>query len=194
MGRDDTDDSATGEDFAIVLVDHGLSPETERPQGSSKVGKSILLDSDFFELIPQAEAEVENFSGVMFSIDYQRSVERRLRLKYNLRNAGAGTFETNRQLLLFDFPTIYVERLEKLLWPQWYTACFAKGYHDSSSWAMYGDDHRGVCLIFEAAETDDASSLSLKQVTGWSSDNQGGSRDHWSFSPMTFRDVSGFVA
>ena len=91
---------------------------------------------------------------------------------------------------MFDFPTLYVKRLEKLLWPQWYTACFAKGYHDSSSWAKYGDEHRGVCLIFEAAETDDASSLSLKQVTGWSFDNQGGSRDHWSFSPMTFRDVS----
>ena len=173
-----------------VHIDHGLSPETERPQGSNEIGKSILPGGDFFELIPQAEAEVENFSAVMFSIDYQRSVERRLRLKYNLRNAGAGTFETNRQLLLFDFPALYVERLEKLLWPQWYTACFAKGYHDSSSWAKYGDEHRGVCLIFEAAETDDASSLSLKQVTGWSFDNQGGSRDHWSFSPMTFRDVS----
>ena len=173
-----------------VHVDHGLSPETERPQGSGEVGKSVLPGSDFFELIPQAEAELKNFSEVMFSIVYQMSVERRLRFKYNLRNARAGTFESNRQLLLFDFPTIYVERLEKLLWPQWYTACFARGYHDSSLWAKYGDDHRGVCLIFGAAETDDARSLSLKQATGWSSDHQGGSRDHWSFAPMTFRDVS----
>ena len=64
-----------------VHIDHGLSPETERPQGSNEIGKSILSGGDFFELIPQAEAEVENFSAVMFSIDYQRSVERRLRVE-----------------------------------------------------------------------------------------------------------------
>ena len=173
-----------------VHVDHGLSPETERPQGSGEVIMSVLTGSDFFELIPQAEAKVKKFSEAMFSIVYQMSVERRLGFKYNLRNARAGTFESNRQLLLVDFPTIYVERLEKLLWPQWYTACFTRGYHDSSLWAKYGDDHRGVCLIFEAAETDDARSLSLKQVTGSSSYHQGGSRDHWNFAPMTFRDVS----
>ena len=173
-----------------VHVDHGLSPETERPQGRSQVATSILPASDFFELIPQAEAQVENFSDAMFSIVYQMSVQRRLSSKYNLRNARAGTFESNRQLLLFDFPTIYLEQLGKLLWPQWYTACFAKGYHDSSSWANYGNHHKGVCLIFEASDTEDASSLSLKRVTGSSSGRQGGSRDHWSFAPMTFRDVS----
>ena len=117
------------------------------------------------------------------------SVARRLGFKYSLRNAHAGTFESNRQLLLFDFPTIYLERLEKLLWPQWYAACFSRSYHNSSLWARYGDDHRGVCLIFETAKADGARSLSLKQATGWSSSYEGGIRDNWHFVPMTFRDV-----
>ena len=172
-----------------VHVDLGLAPETERQNRRSEISKSILADSDFFELIPQADAEVENFSEVMFSIVYQMSVARRLGFKYSLRNAHAGTFESNRQLLLFDFPTIYLERLEKLLWPQWYAACFSRSYHNSSLWARYGDDHRGVCLIFETAKADGARSLSLKQATGWSSSYEGRIRDNWHFVPMTFRDV-----
>ena len=53
-----------------------------------------------------------------------------------------------------EFPTMYVERLEGLLWPKWYTACFTTSYHNSSLWGHYADGHKGVCLIFRAAETE----------------------------------------
>ena len=69
-----------------------------------------------------------------------------------------GILWTNFQLVQ-DFPKIYVNGLERLLFPPWYTACFSKCYHNSSMWANYGDGHRGACLIFEPATTDESNSL-----------------------------------
>ena len=179
-----------------VYVERGLVPETDRPQESSVFGKFILSDSNFFELIPEAEAQHENFSEMMFSISYQMRVGQRLRHRYYLRGIQGGSSKVthdNRQLLLLDFPNIYMDQLDKLLWPQWYTACFTKNYHNTSSWASYGDSHKGVCLIFEAeaAEATDPRTLELKRVTGWSSGTKdNNSKEHWRFVPFSFDDVS----
>ena len=59
--------------------------------------------------------------------------------------------------LVQSFPKIYVSGLEKLLFPPWHTACFSKCYHNSSMWANYGGGHKGACLIFEPATTDESS-------------------------------------
>ncbi|MDE0636596.1 MAG: DUF2971 domain-containing protein [Candidatus Poribacteria bacterium] len=66
-------------------------------------------------------------------------------------------------LIKFNIAKVYLEQLEKLLWPKWYTACFTKSYHNSSVWANYTDGHQGVCLIFEAAENDNLNSLELNE-------------------------------
>ena len=95
----------------------------------------------------------------------------------------------NAKFLVADFPWIYVDQLRRLLWPEWYAACFAKGYHNSSLWANYGDAHRGACLIFEADEEGEQARLKLKQVTGGSSSRDGGFREHWGFAPMPFHEV-----
>ena len=70
----------------------------------------------------------------------------------------------NRNLMP-DFPRVYVEQLHRLLWPDWYTACFTESFHNSSVWAKYADGHRGVCLIFEALEEEGSSTLGLNQKT-----------------------------
>ena len=78
---------------------------------------------------------------------------------------STGKLETHDKLF-YDSPKQYLQEIEKLLWPNWYTACFMKGYHNSSVWAHYGDQHRGVCLIFESEETSNSNNLDLHQVPG----------------------------
>lgn len=53
--------------------------------------------------------------------------------------------------LVQNFPKVYVNGLERLLFPAWYTACFSKSYQNASMWANYGDGHKGACLIFDSA-------------------------------------------
>ena len=78
---------------------------------------------------------------------------------------STGKLETHDKLF-YDSPKQYLQEIEKLLWPNWYTACFMKDYHNSSVWAHYGDRHRGVCLIFESEETRNSNNLDLHQVAG----------------------------
>lgn len=172
-----------------VYVKRGLSTEAERPRDTSNFDKLFLPDSGLFELMSQAETEHEHSSEIMFSIAYQMRAGQRLIDKYNLRNPPTDTFDKNRQLLILDFPNIYVEQLGKLLWPEWYTACFTKSYSNSSLWANYGDSHKGVCLIFETVENDHKDSLAVKHVTGWGFDSEGNTIEHWNFRPLAFHDI-----
>lgn len=60
----------------------------------------------------------------------------------------------NQNFIMMGFPEQYINSLEKLMYPNWYTASFMtqKGACNSSVWGHYGDGHKGVCLIFESDE------------------------------------------
>jgi hypothetical protein len=55
---------------------------------------------------------------------------------------------TEWRTILSAFPKWYVDQLERLLYFDWYTACFVGEPTDAAMWANYGDGHRGVCLKF----------------------------------------------
>lgn len=69
----------------------------------------------------------------------------------------------NLFLITFGFPERYIYALERLMYPNWYTACFMTNCTNSSIWGNYGDNHQGVCMIFEA---DENSCLSLYAKSG----------------------------
>ena len=69
----------------------------------------------------------------------------------------------NIQLVLCDFPNIYLKEIENLLWFNWRTACFMTHYHNSSAWGHYAAGHKGACLIFESAERDGSHQLELRE-------------------------------
>ena len=173
-----------------VHVERGLQASPE--QSTSQIGPDNFPwdESKFFDSMPQADGIHENFSEIMFSISERMWTGLLLAHKYNLRNVNQGTLESNRQLLLFDFPAIYVGRLDELLWPQWYAACFSKSYHNSSLWANYGDGHKGICLIFESIDADNGRNLALSQVTGRSSSLGGKSTEPPVFRSMSFHDIT----
>ena len=173
-----------------VHVEQGLAPEVERPQHRGTLSPLGLGDSVFFELLPQVEAEHEDFSEVTGSIVNEMLSESYLEYKYIRRNATDRILEQNRQLLFLDFPRVYLEQLQRILWPQWYAACFSRSFHNSSLWGNYGDKHKGACLIFEA---DESENLPLEQVVGWSSNPKRSGeniQERWDYAPMHFYDVS----
>lgn len=86
-------------------------------------------------------------------------------MEYNTRTLPPEILKDMNRMLMLDFPRVYVEQLHRLLWPDWYTACFTESFHNSSVWAKYADGHKGVCLIFEALETEGSSTLRLNQKT-----------------------------
>ena len=49
-------------------------------------------------------------------------------------------------------PEIYLNALEKLLYRDWYTACFVAEPTQAAMWGHYADSHKGVCLKFRSYE------------------------------------------
>ena len=60
-----------------------------------------------------------------------------------------------RGFMLGDFPNHFLDRLQKMLFPSWYAACFSGDFSNLARWAHYADNHKGVCLVFERSITKD---------------------------------------
>ena len=145
---------------------HGLMSKFKIPQLSEELTAAASMKRllNFIELTETVENE--RILDAIFQIIEITYDDIMLTQQYNSRTISTNVLANNRQLVIYDFPKVYVEKLEKLLWPKWYTTCFTKGYNNSSVWGKYADSHKGACLIFESVETDDLNSLKLKRATG----------------------------
>lgn len=167
-----------------VFIDYNLMTEARRILIKSSKDTLLTIKS-FFELFKQVPEINASSSKALFSA--VESVYRSHLLSHGF--ALQEVEKKNAIFLLSGYPSAYLEQLPKLLWPDWYAACFVKEYQNSSMWAHYAGGHRGACLIFEASEAEDQAILDVKQITGWSSVNGDNGREHWGFSPMPFHEV-----
>ena len=111
------------------------------------------------------EYENEHVLDAISQIAIELLDDIRLTTEYNTRTLPPEILEGMNRMLMHDFPRVYVEQLHRLLWPDWYTACFTESFDNSSVWAKYADGHKGVCLILEALEKEGSSTLGLNQKT-----------------------------
>lgn len=90
--------------------------------------------------------------------------------------------EDNRRFLLYDYPKIFIENLEKLMHPQCYFSCFTSEYKNSVMWSHYAESHKGVCLIFKPK----GKGIKLSTCTGFSSEDG----EIWKFVEHSFKKVN----
>lgn len=65
------------------------------------------------------------------------------------------------------FPEVYIDQMERLLYSDWYTACFVAKPTHAAMWGNYGDKHRGVCLKFRTTlNAGGTPSLVLRRIVG----------------------------
>ena len=139
-----------------VLVDLGLElfDEQEFKGFDAHIEFSV---NDLIQLI-QSNVDAENLEK-MFVASSQMLSNLNLVAKYIQQEEPQKTCEGNQlranvKLIVFDFPNSYVKQLAvQLIYPKWYTACFTRNWQNSSVWGHYAENHRGVCLIFEANES-----------------------------------------
>ena len=134
------------------------------------------------------KSENDRINDDMFEVSSQLFEGMFLRHKYNFRTSPETMSETqrhNRDFIVFDFPDLYLQQIETLLYPQWYVAAFTKEHQNSSMWGHYGNNHKGICLIFESKMADGVSNITLNSPESASS-----SGEIWRPSRMEFYDVS----
>ncbi|MDD3770168.1 MAG: DUF2971 domain-containing protein [Sulfuricurvum sp.] len=167
-------------------------------------------------MIPKKEFDHSNFSDPLVQIitmidtvekmlqeaqDHQYAEEifdvfKNLQDNIALRHKCEGTFcqdFPNRNFVLIDFPEKYLNEIEKLLYPEWYTACFMTECYSSSVWGHYGDGHKGICLIFESNHNENEDFIQLKGKVGWGSEGAIiGDRNH-QFYKVNYEDGFGEI-
>ena len=148
----------------------------------SKFSNNFEHVHKILDLLPQVE--VEGFVDFMMRISSGRWQDIHLGYKYLRREKPDSNLESNQTFLFCDFPKSYLLQLERVLYPNWYVACFARDYGNSSMWASHGDDHKGVCLIFESETQNGMNSITLNRITDHSSQ-----RKRWEPCRMEFHDV-----
>ena len=142
-------------------IGHRIIPEfptiqsLEEPPNAGGMG--MLLNA----IKQAAEYENKQVLDAVYQINEAFHSDIKLTVEYNTRTHPPEILEGVNRMLMYDFPKVYVEQLDRLLWVKWYTACFTGSYHNSSVWAKYADGHKGACLIFEATEKDNSNSLEL---------------------------------
>ncbi len=153
----------------------------------SEKKQSIKIDKIIFEnlikLIDTVEETIkENDEEKLNAIFFiQKSMQDEFSLINNLNNKLILT-SPNRNFLLIDFVENYLNSLEKILYNKWYTACFMTECNNSSLWGYYGNNHKGVCLIFEADENDNIEFSNVN--TGFGSNGK-----TYTKSKLTFKQI-----
>ncbi|KAA0982634.1 DUF2971 domain-containing protein [Pseudomonas sp. ANT_J12] len=86
--------------------------------------------------------------------------------------------------LITTFPPRYCESIERLMYPDWYVACFMEDASNSSIWGTYGENHTGICLKYKVSGAADNINLELYGSAGLG--NKGISQ---TYQGMTFQKV-----
>lgn len=96
-------------------------------------------------LIPQAESEYPDIMEKIFWAFNKVSNDTILRLKIDLKENSNDL----KNFFLFDFTKIYLSQIKKMICSIPCTTCFTEQCDSPSLWGYYGDNHRGICLIFD---------------------------------------------
>ena len=80
------------------------------------------------------------------------------------------TKQQNDLLLGLGFNETYIDRLNTIMHPKWYAASFTRDFRNPTQWSHYGDNHRGICMIFESDVINSLKKdvLSRLKTRGWS--------------------------
>ncbi|MDH4763411.1 hypothetical protein OMP44_10930 [Pseudomonas sp. CBMAI 2609] len=142
-----------------VFIDCGLYPGAKRNFESAEINLTKNL-KDWFSTGIEDVLKVDGSA---------RSVFAAARFVVESRNAFSSDFGgqgSAKQLLMYDFPMMFVSNIKRIMHPDWYAACFMGDYRNASVWGTYGDSYAGVCLVFDSEETDDGFCLDLYQPIG----------------------------
>ncbi len=162
-----------------VYENHNLITSRSNNDTFRKMVTKAILDTQAFNLTDKAEKEhvdIESFTNTISSAAMHVMSQIKLLSRYN---ANMASDQKNKWFIFSAFPEVYVQEIEKMVYPNWYTACFMAECSNSSVWGHYGDKHRGVCLSFKAASENNDPFIKLHGINGWS--NSGpmyGKRNH----------------
>jgi len=146
-------------------------PKQPLPETAKAKMQSVLAQkAQSIRMMEQLE-ETSSNKGYATELFYTKRRVRTDQLNFiNLYNQTLDPNFKNKVFVFVDFPETYVDQIERLVYPQWYTACFMDNCDNSPIWGNYGTNHTGVCLRFKVENGNDKPFLRLNQICGINGD------------------------
>ena len=187
------------EEIQSAHVRHHLIPDdsSNRPQ-LNPPGYLARLPELLRQLYQENPSLPSSATSILFSV-YNRLYDNlNVLRKYRARdqaNITDGVLQSNRELIILDFPRVYLSQIVRILYPVWYVACFLEDYRNSSVWGHYGDGHKGACLVFNLHDDSPHPCIHLKRIVGGSGrkntiTGEFVNKTIWDYSPVLFYKVS----
>ena len=118
---------------AILSFDEqGASPERKLKIQKLRQALSTSLKDNFYNAVTSIS---DSEADIVFQIG--ESMQNQMGLIRIYNNIPLSE-DDNRRFILFDFPRLYIEQLERLIYPPWYAACFFENIENSALWGHYG--------------------------------------------------------
>jgi hypothetical protein len=118
-------------------------------------------------LVNKLESEHDpNVTEKFFTVTNMLSQSIKLFNKYNLSVKG---ISSNVFFIISEFPEKFLSKLESDIYPKWYSTSFIYDLSNSAIWGHYGDNHKGVCLMFRTLKNGEKMSINLNTEHGYSS-------------------------
>lgn len=152
-----------------VYIEEGFSQESNRMDDKAF---SVISDVVSKDLVGQLEKLIAGGEADQVIVNELFKVKGRIKHQLNLINKYNGVLfggNSNKNLIMIEFSSLYLNRLEEITFPNWYTSCFMSECKNSSVWGHYGRNHTGMCLVFDSETINDKSYIRLNGITGWGS-------------------------
>lgn len=145
---------------------------------------------NLIDLIHSVEDEhtgIEDVAEKIYSTFYHANSQMELIARYN---QNIPEEESSQLFLYYEFPEAYTKKLDNLIFAEWYVACFMEECSNSSIWGSYGDNHKGVCLIFNTGAENGYRYLDLQGINSWGSNGPGYGLIRHQFYPVNYQNIA----
>ena len=142
---------------SVIDMEIGRTLTTDEPGPDGKsyhdfikgnLPENYMITKSQFQQIEQFQMKKLNAREACMNSIYRTKLAR-AKLLHERRSKLKKTIYQNTPFRL-DFPSTYINYTKRESYPDWSTVCFMRETTNPSTWAHYGDKHRGACLIFDA--------------------------------------------
>lgn len=148
---------------------------------------NVIKDDFIGKLENSLSSENSEESVVTKIFSAQKQLKEQIYL-INKHNGNISRDKPNRNFVMNEFPSCYLERLKQIIFPKWYTSCFMSECENSSVWGHYGDNHAGICLIFDSEVIGKKSYINLNGITGRNNSGPSYGNITMELHPINYKD------
>lgn len=150
-----------------VYKEYGLVNMNANEELFNELEKYIKENDQILDTLEGVEKEYSKNSEILtvfFSVATKVSNQLNLLTAFNNIDLPGNS---NKFFLFYEFSESYVSRIEEMVYPDWYTACFMTCCSNSSVWGHYGEQHKGVCLKFKTQTFGEEIQFKVERINGY---------------------------